>query len=199
MKSILQLGHQPNVMNFAEECLGIAVQATQDGFEGLSEILDRLPVAIYLTDTQGTITHFNRACIELAGRTPVVQHDRWCVTWKLYTLDGARLPHDQCPMAVAVKERRAVRGAEALAERPDGTRIQFVPYPTPLFDDDGVFIGAVNLLVDVTMMRHAEYLREQGERCRRLAASISDARTIRTLKGMAEEYETQARQLVIAN
>lgn len=192
-------GAQSDVMNSAEEYLGIAMNATRDGKDGLNEALDRLPVAIYLTDTDGTITHFNRACIELAGRTPVVQHDKWCVTWKLYTLDGAPLPHDQCPMAVAIRERREVRGAEALAERPDGTRIQFVPYPTPLFDDDGAFVGAVNLLVDVTQIRHAEYLREQAAHCRRLAASISDTRTVRTLNGMAEEYEGQAGQLITAN
>ena len=187
------------MINSAEEYLGIAMKATQDGDDGLNEVLDRLPVAIYITDTRGTITHFNRACIELAGRTPVVRHDKWCVTWKLYTLDGTPLAHDQCPMAVAIRERRKVRGAEALAERPDGTRIQFVPYPTPLFDDDGAFVGAVNLLVDVTQLRHAEYLREQAAHCRRLAASISDTRTVCTLKGMAAEYEDQAAQLSSAN
>ena len=182
----------------AEDYIGIALDASREK-GNLSEVLDRLPVAIYLTDVHGTITHFNRACIALAGRTPTVQHDKWCVTWKLYTLDGTALPHDQCPMAVAIKERRSVRGAEAIAERPDGTRIQFVPYPTPLFDDDGEFAGAVNLLVDVTEVRHAEYLREQAARCRRLSTSISDTRTIRTLKGMAEEYEDQAAQLITAN
>ena len=186
-------------MNFAEEYLGVALDAAREDPDTLKEALDRLPVAIYLTDTNGTITHFNQACIALAGRVPVVQHDRWCVTWKLYTLDGARLPHDQCPMAVAIRERRTIRGAEAIAERPDGTRIQFVPYPTPLFDDDGAFVGAVNLLVDVTQMRHAEYLRQQATRCRRLADAISDPRTIGTLKGMADEYENQAAHLIVAN
>jgi len=35
--------------------------------------------------------------------------------------------------------------------------------------------------------------------CRRLAASISDTRTVCTLKGMAAEYEDQAAQLSSAN
>ena len=34
-------------------------------------------------------------------------------------------------MAVALKEQRVVRGMEAVAERPDGTLVHFVPYPTP--------------------------------------------------------------------
>ena len=64
--------------------------------------------------------------------------------------------HDECPMAIALRENRDVRGYEALAERPDGTRISFVPYPTPLRDDDGQLIGAVNVLIDVTDRRQAE-------------------------------------------
>jgi two-component sensor histidine kinase len=65
-------------------------------------------------------------------------------------------PHDQCPMALALKEDRAVRGAEAVAERPDGTRVPFIPYPTPLHDADGRLIGAINMLVDITDRKQAE-------------------------------------------
>ena len=186
-------------MNLAEEYLGIALNATRDSHESLNEVLDRLPVAVYVTDPQGTITHYNSACIDLAGRVPVIPSDKWCVTWKLFTLDGAPLPHDECPMAIAIRERREVRGTEAIAERPDGTRITFVPYPTPLLDDDGDLVGAVNLMVDVTQLRQARHLRDQAARCRRLARSISDARTIRALTGMAEEYEGQAAQLAMSN
>lgn len=186
-------------MNLAEEYLGIALDATRANRESLNEILDHLPVAIYITDPHGTITHYNRACIDLAGRVPVIRHDKWCVTWKLYTTDGAPLPHDECPMAVAIRERREVRGAEAIAERPDGSRINFVPYPTPLMDEDGALVGAVNLLVDVTQVRHARHLYEQAARCRRLASAISDSRTIDVLESMAEEYDGQAAQLAMAN
>ena len=44
------------------------------------------------------------------------------------------LPHGECPMALAIKEKKPNRGFEAVAERPDGTRVPFIPYPTPLFD-----------------------------------------------------------------
>jgi len=84
------------------------------------ELLDALPVAVYVTDADGGIIFFNEACIEFSGRTPVIGSDRWCVTWRLLNPDGTPLPHDKCPMAVALKENRAVRGAEAIAERPDG-------------------------------------------------------------------------------
>ena len=32
----------------------------------------------------------------------------------------------------SVKEDRPIRGTESIAERPDGTWVTFIPYPTPL-------------------------------------------------------------------
>src|SRR3982074_2628722 len=77
-------------------------------------VLDALPAAIYTTDAAGRITYFNQAAVDLAGRQPELGTDEWCVTWRLYRPDGTPLPHDQCPMAVALKENRPVRGAEAI-------------------------------------------------------------------------------------
>jgi PAS domain S-box-containing protein len=122
----------------------------------LRRILDALPAAIYMTDATGRITYFNRAAAELAGREPEIGKDRWCVAFRLFTPDGKALPHDQCPMAVALKEDRPVRGVEALAQRPDGTMFPFLPFPSPLHDESGNLIGAVNMLVDISQRKQAE-------------------------------------------
>jgi PAS domain S-box-containing protein len=131
-------------------------RAARDGERQLRAILDALPVALYTTDADGRITYFNEAAVELSGRRPRLGEDQWCVTWKLFQPDGTPLAHDQCPMAVALKEKRAVRGAEAVAERPDGSRVPFIPYPTPLFDAAGEMAGAVNVLVDIGHRKDAE-------------------------------------------
>ncbi len=178
-----------------EQMIDMAVEAARTRGDSGLEVLDRLSAPIYVTDAQGRVTYFNQACVTFAGRTPVVGEDRWCVTWKLYTDDGEFLPHDQCPMAVAIRERRPVRGVEAVAERPDGTRLQFRPYPTPLFDEQGNFSGAVNLLVDISDRKQADYLSAQAARCRRLAKTLGDATTIETLSRMAEEYQARAEAL----
>jgi PAS domain S-box-containing protein len=120
------------------------------------QILEALPAAVYTTDAAGKITYYNRAAVELAGREPEIGKDEWCVTWRLHTLDGMPLPHEQCPMAIAIKENRPVRGVEALAERPDGTLVPFLPFPTPLRDESGQLIGAVNMLVDISGRKSAE-------------------------------------------
>jgi PAS domain S-box-containing protein len=128
----------------------------QDSERHLRDLLAAIPAAIYTTDAQGRITYFNQPAVDLAGRTPVLGSDEWCVTWKLYWPDGTPLPHDQCPMAIALKEGRPIRNVEAVAERPDGTRVPFIPYPTPLRDAKGNIVGAINMLVDVSERKQAE-------------------------------------------
>jgi len=154
--------------------------------------LDQLDAPIYVTDADGVVIYFNPACIGFAGRTPIAGKDRWCVTWKLYANEGAFLPHDQCPMAEAIRGRRSIRGVTAVAERPDGARVAFMPFATPLLDDDGVLIGAVNLLLDITDQRQAAELRSQAVRCRRLAAASTSDSVRDTLSAMAGEYDEKA-------
>lgn len=122
----------------------------------LRELLEALPAAIYTTDAEGRITFYNQAAVDLSGREPVLGNDQWCVTWKLYWPDGTPMPHAECPMAVALRENRPVRGTEAIAERPDGSRLSFAPYPMPLRDAEGRLVGAINMLVDITDRKEAE-------------------------------------------
>ena len=173
----------------AERLLGEVLGALSG--DGWMVILDALDMPTYLTDEDGNVTYWNRACVDFAGREPQLGSDRWCVTWKLYTTAGDLLPHDACPMAVAVKERRVVRNAIAIAERPDGSRRAFTPYPTPLYDEAGKFKGAVNMLMDVSA-EHGRMLRSQADRCRRLARSVTDGRASRVLDDMAIGYEQTA-------
>ncbi|MES2292689.1 MAG: PAS domain S-box protein [Pseudomonadota bacterium] len=178
-----------------ETMLQQALSAVLAGDQALREALEDLPAAIYVTDPDGVITYFNPACIDFTGRRPEVGADRWCVTWRLYTNAGEFLPHNECPMAVAILTQRPVRGVTAVAERPDGTRVAFRPYPTPIFDKDGRFAGAVNLLEDVTDEFRAGDLLAQARRCRRLANSVSDEVATETLNRMADEYEAKAAEL----
>jgi PAS domain-containing protein len=183
----------------AEEILRTAVEVVTLGADNFFTALDGLPAAIYVTDAEGLITYFNAACIDFAGRTPVVGQDRWCVTWKLYTEAGAYLPHDECPTAIAIQTKRPIRGVTAMAERPDGTGVTFLPYPTPIFDKDGALVGAVNILIDLTDSRQADFLRAQAVKCRRLANSMQDQQTADTLNLMAAEYDDKALMLESRN
>jgi PAS domain S-box-containing protein len=130
--------------------------ALNDPRSPFRELLEALPAAIYTTDTAGRITFFNQAAVRFSGRVPKIGSDQWCVTWRLLWPDGRRMAHDECPMARSLKENRPIRGEEGVAERPDGTRVPFMAYPTPLHDEAGGLVGAVNMLVDLTDRKRAE-------------------------------------------
>jgi PAS domain-containing protein len=102
-------------------------------------------------------------------------------------------------MALTLKERRPIRGMEAVAERPDGTRVPFIPYPTPLFDASGTLIGAVNMLVDITDRHEAEQrIRESEARYRDLAAIIEssdDAVLSKDLNSIIKSWNQGAERL----
>lgn len=151
-----------------------SADATSDSVatEPYRAFLEALAVAVYTTDADGRITYFNRAAVDFWGRTPEIGEE-WCGSLRLFHLDGQPMPHDECPMAVALHERRPVRGASAYAERPDGRRVAFVPYPTPLRSEDGTMVGAVNVLVDVTERIEAE------EALRRSAAALEVSNAVK--------------------
>src|SRR5688572_3000869 len=177
----------------AEDYLGTALDALSAS-EVHHEVLNRLPVPVYTTDAEGAVTYWNNACVEFAGRMPQLGEDRWCVTWRIYKTSGEHMPHDQCPMAEAIREKRPIRDAIAIAERPDGSRVAFRPYPTPLFDADGTLTGAVNMLIDVSD-EQSEALSEQAGRCRRLADATYDRETCSVLGAMADGFDETASKL----
>jgi PAS domain S-box-containing protein len=146
----------------------------------LNDVLDALPEAVYLTDAQGRITYYNEAAARLWGVAPELGKSEFCGSWKLYWSDGTPLRHSECPMAMALREKRAIRNVEAIAERPDGVRVPFMPFPTPLFDENGDLTGGVNVLVDLTERAIAD---ETAQRLAAIVESSDDAIVAKDLTG----------------
>lgn len=121
-------------------------------------ILDRLPAGAYMCDPEGLITYFNRHAAELWGREPDLDDpaDRYCGSVRLFDTAGAPIDHDACWMALALREEREYHGEEIVVERPDGTRITVLAHATPIRDDAGALLGAVNVLVDITGQKRVE-------------------------------------------
>ncbi len=162
-------------------------------------VMEALPVALYTTDAEGKLLYFNQAAEKLWGFAPTLGDQYWCGSWKIYRPDGTFLPHDQCPMAIALKEQRAMIGPEAVAERPDGTRVPFLPHPTPIFDSRGTMIGAVNMLLDLSERKQATAQQrsltdELNHRVKNTLATIQAlaAQTMRGAAGQgAQEFESR--------
>ena len=140
---------------------------------GFRQLLEGLGVAVYTTDAEGRITFFNDAAAAFWGRRPDLG-ELWCGSYKLLWPDGRPMAHVECPMATALLDGREVRGVEAIAERPDGTRVAFTPYPTVLRDPDGTLVGAVNVLVDISERKQAEDALRASAEALRASNAVKD-------------------------
>jgi PAS domain S-box-containing protein len=140
----------------------------------LRDLLGALPAAIYETDAAGCITYCNQAAVDLWGTRPRLGHDKWWQLARLYHYDGTPMMREDCPTERALKHGHSVCNLESILERPDGTRIPIMPYPTPLRDEAGCIVGVVNMTVDISERKKAELALD--ERTVQLALATKAAR-----------------------
>lgn len=159
---------------------------------GPREVLRALPIALYTTDVAGRITFYNEAAAALWGYKPELGKCEWCGSWQLYWPDGRMMRHDECPMAIALKEKRAINGAEIMAVRPDGSRIPLLAYPTPLCDEFGTLLGGVNVLVDITDRKEVE---RSAQRLAAIVESSNDAIITKNPNGIITTWNPAAERL----
>lgn len=129
-------------------------------------LLEKLPAGAYMCDPTGLITYYNRRAVDLWGRTPKLNdpEDRFCGSFRLFTPDGSTVRHDRCWMALAIADDTEYDGQEIVIERPDGERITVLAHANPVHDHNGVQIGAVNVLVDISERKQAEDVLRAADR-----------------------------------
>jgi PAS domain S-box-containing protein len=145
--------------------LGHALRAADD-------ILELLPVATCICDTDGRIVQYNHRAVEIWGRPPhpAETHDQFTASSRFFTGDGRPLPYSK--LAEVLKTGQAVRDEEVLVERPNGERVAILLNIDPLFDAAGRLVGAINCFQDVTerkrvyeaLAQSRQDLRQQEER-----------------------------------
>ncbi|THD43530.1 MAG: PAS domain S-box protein [Bradyrhizobium sp.] len=132
--------------------LGRQAQALQDQASPDETLQDEalpsdLPVAVYRTDEAGRITYLNQAAASLWGR-PRLGEGELSGSVKLARSDGTELGPGETAAAIALSERRAVRGMEVLALRSGKPPVRFLCFASPRFDDAGRAVGAVTTMVE---------------------------------------------------
>jgi two-component sensor histidine kinase/PAS domain-containing protein len=145
-----------------------------------SEMLNLLPVAIYVCEPSGLILYYNETAAHLWGRAPKLMDpiDRFCGSYRMWRLDGDPLPHPECPMADVLRTGLPVGDKEIIVERPDGSRGVALVNIRPFMDASGNMLGAVNCFRDITKRQLARererlLLREANHRLKNLFATIN--------------------------
>lgn len=85
-----------------------------------------------------------------------------------------------------------VRGEDVIAERPDGTRVTFLPHPLLLRNDQGEVVGALNMVRDISAQKRDE---ETAQRLAAIVESSDDAIVSKDLNGMVKTWNNSAERM----
>ena len=155
-----------------------AIAALAQDQQLLHRALDRLPAGAYTCDASGLITWFNDHAVRVWGRAPALNDptDRYCGSFRMFTANNEPIAHDECWMALAIRDRREYIAQEIVVERPDSTRVTALAYATPVLDEGGNVVSAINILVNISDRKRVEELLRRANRDNDLyRATLADA------------------------
>src|SRR5262245_33439727 len=126
------------------------------------DILSLMPTAAYICDAQGRITFYNPRAERLWGRKPYLNDDneKFCGSFRLWSLAGAEIPREQTPMATALKTGSPVLNEEVIVERPDSSKINARITIKTLHDKQGLTTGAIAVFQDTSYWKVTEESRQ---------------------------------------
>jgi PAS domain S-box-containing protein len=169
--------------------LGASSTASSNRFR---DLIDALPVAVFMTDVEGRLTYFNAAARRLFRRPLTLGVDKWSEAWKVLLPDGTPLPHEKCPIALALKGLEPPVGLELMGERPDGTRVWHTPSAAALRDATGRLVGAINIISELSDRRSAN---RTAPLLSAIVDSSDDAIISKDLDGVVMSWNKSAERL----
>lgn len=161
-----------------------------------NDLIDNLPIAIYVCDKNGYIQSYNKAAIELWQREPEIGKERWDGATKIFNVDGSIIPLEESSVAQTLKEGKVVTGKEMFIERPDQSRVCVLTNPQLLYDVEGELKGVINTLLDITEIRRSQEVIQENEEKLRVAINATGLGTFE-INLLTDEIEYSDRYLEI--
>jgi len=149
----------------------------------LQQIMDFLPVGVWIFDRQGTVIRANPECSRIWGEVRMVGVDRY-PEYKAWWPESGRLlePHEWGVVS-ALQGVASSTNQMIDIETFDGKRKTMLNSATPIKDENGFIIGAVAVINDITELRQA------NEQIRKLSQAVEQSPSsiiITDLKGQIE-------------
>ncbi len=140
-----------------------------------NQVLNLLPVAVFVCNMEGAIQKYNEEAVRLWGRRPEAgnKSERFGGACKLYHLDGSFLPLDQGAVAACLRDGKPRENVEVILERPDQTHIIVRANIVPLVDEEGKQVGVINCFYDISDQKTTE--KELKKRTQELQDYVDNA------------------------
>ncbi|MCT7972049.1 PAS domain S-box protein [Laspinema olomoucense] len=124
-----------------------------------NQFLEALPIGISALDPAGKYHYMNRAGQQLLGPIPPpLSLEELSTVYQVYVSGSDRLyPQEELP-GIRALQGEAVMAEDLEIERAGG-RIPIQVYSTPIFDESGQVIYAINAFTDISDRKQAEKLR----------------------------------------
>jgi CheY-like chemotaxis protein len=176
-----------------------AEEALKAREELLQQILNLLPVGVFVCDAQGSITRINPAGHEIWGGSRYVGLDGYgeYLGWRLD--DGRAIAADEWALAVALKTGETIRNQEAEIQCFDGSRKFIRNTAMPLRDAERRIIGGIAVNMDVTDLKRTErQLRESNNEISAKNAQLETATRLKSefLANMSHELRTPLNAII---
>jgi PAS domain S-box-containing protein len=157
-------------------------------------ILSQIADGVIIADAEGRLTFVNEEARRIYGIAALgVTPEAYSSTYHVFTLEGELYPSLQLPLSRAVRERETTVNVPLRIRRTDGTEVIARASASPVTSEDGVHLGGVLAVRDVT----AEYdLERQKEDF--LSAAAHDLRTpLTSMKGRVQLLRRRAERQIL--
>src|SRR5262245_49986377 len=160
----------------------------------IGDVLSLMPTAVYICDVQGRITFYNPRAETLWGRKPFLNDDneKFCGSFRLWSLAGAEIPREQSPMATALKTGCGVLDEEVMIDRPDRSKINARITIKTLHDKQGITTGAIAVFQDTSYWKITE---ESRQWLSAIIESSDDAIISKNLDGIIMSWNKGAERI----
>lgn len=121
----------------------------------LQAVVENAPSAIVVTDHEGRFLMSNPALEELLGGPLTGDAKGPAGRYTLHRSDGTPFPSEELPLVRALRGQ-ATSDVELMICRGDGTQAVGLAAAAPLRDESGTLWGAIEVMQDITFLKHYE-------------------------------------------